>query len=341
MAKILGPLHSISAAGSFGPRLTFSNRKSGQQVRIQKAQVYTPNTAQQTAREAYAAAYAGWNDLSDEEKQEYKDRAGATMTGYNLYMKENIGVSAFVAKGGTITDAGEYRYHTFTENGVFEIGVASLSIEFVIIAGGAGGGGGGYNGYGGGGGGAGGMKEDTETLTKNTYDIVIGAGGNGGNNTQKGFDGENSTFNGVTAHGGGGGGKGPDALSGGNNGGSGGGAAGNNSSLTYGSGTSGEGNNGANGSFQTGLGGGGGGKTGAASNATGGAGKTSTYSGTETVFCIGGAGGKIGGAASNGASASANTGNGGGGAEGSSTPGGGGTGGNGGSGRVVVRYLIP
>lgn len=93
MAKILGPLHSISAAGSFGPRLTFSNRKSGQQCRIQKAQVYTPNTAQQTAREAYATAYAGWNALSEEEKQEYKDRAKSTMTGYNLYMKENISIT--------------------------------------------------------------------------------------------------------------------------------------------------------------------------------------------------------------------------------------------------------
>jgi hypothetical protein len=125
MAKILGPLHSISAAGSFGPRLTFSNRKSGQQVRIQKAQVYTPNTAQQTAREAYAAAYAGWNALSDEEKQEYKDRAGAGMTGYNLYMKENIST--------TPTETLELDYFEYSSNSLIRAAYINSKSDCSLI----------------------------------------------------------------------------------------------------------------------------------------------------------------------------------------------------------------
>ena len=61
--------------------------------------------------------------------------------------------SPIVATGGNVTTSGNYKYHTFTTSGTFQItdAPAGESIEYVIVAGG-GGGGGGANGNGCGGG---------------------------------------------------------------------------------------------------------------------------------------------------------------------------------------------
>ena len=73
MAKIEGPLFSQEASGSMGPRLTFSQRKTGQQVRFQKKQK-DHNTASQTVQRGFfEEGYAAWNTLSDAEKQQWND----------------------------------------------------------------------------------------------------------------------------------------------------------------------------------------------------------------------------------------------------------------------------
>jgi hypothetical protein len=71
--KIKGPLLSNLASGSIGPHLTFSQRKSGQQARYQKAQVDVITSARTTQRSYFDEAVGKWNSLSDEQRQQWND----------------------------------------------------------------------------------------------------------------------------------------------------------------------------------------------------------------------------------------------------------------------------
>ena len=62
--------------------------------------------------------------------------------------------SAFTATGGTVSDAGGYRYHQFNSSGNFVVSKGTTSVDYIIVAGGGGAAGGDYA-TGGGGGGAG------------------------------------------------------------------------------------------------------------------------------------------------------------------------------------------
>jgi hypothetical protein len=101
--------------------------------------------------------------------------------------------------GGTISSAGGYRIHTFTDVGTSQFNMSmvasALNIEYLIIAGG-GGGSGEYSG----GGGAGGYRTGTISSGPANYPIAVGMGGAGG---AYGFNGGNSSFNGVISTGGG------------------------------------------------------------------------------------------------------------------------------------------
>jgi hypothetical protein len=108
--------------------------------------------------------------------------------------------------GGTITTAGGYRIHTFTNTGANTFTIlpgysAGLSAEILMIAGGGGGG------SIGGGGGAGGYIYGTTTIQPNTYPLNVGNGGarsgTGHGSTVVGTQGENTTGFGLTAIGGG------------------------------------------------------------------------------------------------------------------------------------------
>jgi hypothetical protein len=88
MAKIRNPLNSISASGSIGERLTFSQRKSGQQARFQKKQSDKITTKRITERALYSSAVLGWNGLDTMLKENWKSAAYSRhMTGYNFYVK--------------------------------------------------------------------------------------------------------------------------------------------------------------------------------------------------------------------------------------------------------------
>ncbi len=73
MAKLKGPLFSNVASGLLGPRLTFSQRKSGQQVRFQKAQTDVTTTDRTTQRYYFIEAYEQWNTLSPADQQQWND----------------------------------------------------------------------------------------------------------------------------------------------------------------------------------------------------------------------------------------------------------------------------
>ena len=153
------------------------------------------------------------------------------------------------ATGGTVTCSGDFKIHTFTGPGTFQVTNISPSapenaLEYVVVAGGGGGGGDAVS-TAGGGGGAGGFRFAAPTLAPATYPakplagpaaitaavqsypITVGAGGNGGSGSggsNSGTAGTVSTFSTITSAGGGfGNGAGSPETPGGD-GGSGGGA---------------------------------------------------------------------------------------------------------------------
>ena len=269
-----------------------------------------------------------------------------------------------VATGGTITCCGDYKIHTFTGPGSFEVTKAASAapdnvVSYMVVAGG-GAGGTSEASQQGGGGGAGGFREDKSpvtpytasplegagpiTVTAAAFPITVGGGGAAaGGPLTKGGNGGVSTFSTITSAGGGGGGAGSNAgnCRGGNDGGSGGGEGANNSTAVPGGAgntpptSPPQGSNGGANVSGPGAGGSGGGATGAGSvipsggstAQPGGTGATTSISSSSIQYSIGGetSAGGTGSAGPN------NTGIGGQGGKNAFA-------GNGGSGIVIIRY---
>ena len=111
------------------------------------------------------------------------------------------------ATGGTVTEDGDYKVHTFTGDGSFVVSTVgnssgSSTVDYLVVA--AGGGGGSCNGGGGGGGSV--ITASSDDVTATTYPISIGAGGSGGSGSGVPANkGNNTTFFGITSISGGGG----------------------------------------------------------------------------------------------------------------------------------------
>jgi len=91
MAKLTSPLMSQTASGTIGPRMTFSMRKSGAQVRIQKFQKDKFSLSQLTHRSIYNFALAKWNSFTISQKSVYQLEAKKLkMSGYNFFMKQAL-----------------------------------------------------------------------------------------------------------------------------------------------------------------------------------------------------------------------------------------------------------
>ena len=234
----------------------------------------------------------------------------------------NIGSNFIAASGGTITECGNFRIHTFTGPGTFTVNsLSQTAAENIVgyqVVGGGGAGGGSMTATGGGagGGGAGGFREGRNvpidnftasplvadaptnaiTVTQTSFPITVGAGGTGAARSQGGC-GSTSTFSTITsAGGGGGGGRSPvSGVGNGNDGGSGGGGGwGSSASGSAGSGntpptTPSQGNNGA--ALQApSTPGGGGGAGGNASGRNGGTSVSSSITGASVARAGGGGG---------------------------------------------------
>ena len=305
--------------GTFGTNnLTIGRNGSNINGSASDYAIYQNNT---TAQFIYVDATEGWR---------------LVFTGASSDLASNF----IVATGGTITCCGDYKIHTFTGPGSFNVvntGPGSSTVDYLVIAGGGGGGG-----SRGGGGGAGGYRESSGAasgcytvsplgacvsalpVTVQSYPITVGAGGNGSSNpSSRGCNGNNSVFSSITATAGGSGGTCStlgNPQSAGNPGGSGGGASSPeqpSGTPTTGPGGSGntppvsppQGNPGGNGvsdnaSFRNAGGGGGAGA--AASNSPpstgtdGGNGVTSSINGTPTTRAGGGGGVDLSGSQSGG-----------------------------------------
>ena len=274
-----------------------------------------------------------------------------------------------MATGGTITEVGGYRIHTFTASGTFTMNV-STNVEVLVVAGG--GGGGKY--WSAGGGGAGGLiYKSTFAVVAQAYIVTVGSAGAGSKTFNSGrgnaYNGGDSVFSTLTALGGGYGASYPNGyfVTPGGNGGSGGGAGKFDYDTSGGPGSatqpgSSSGGFGSNGGTAVNAGGGGGGGAGAvggngAANVggNGGAGLSYSISGSAVYYAGGGGGassagtagtGGIGGGGNGGnqptagSDGTANTG-GGGGAGGNGTDETSPAGGAGGSGIVIIRYPSP
>jgi len=285
---------------------------------------------------------------------------------------------AFItATGGTVTESGDFKIHTFTGPGTFCVSQASTiaaenTVGYLVIAGGASGGVGGSN-VTGGGGGAGGYREgkntpidnftgspliasaptNAVTISATAFPITVGAGGAAaGPGDASGNPGSNSIFSTITSHGGGGGGgNGSVGFAGGSGGGGqesdGPGYAGNTPPVSPP-----QGQPGGTGSESGNSSGGGGGAGGAGSNptaGTGGPGVASSITGSPVTRAGGGASnggaGGPGGGGESGGSPSYPRGSDSAGGNGTANTGGGSgaamathTSGTGGSGIVIIRY---
>jgi len=104
--------------------------------------------------------------------------------------------------GGTETEVGLYRYHTFTSNGTLTfVGAGSVTADILVVGGG---GGAGVGNDAGGGGGGGSVLRLTAQILTGTEAVVVGGGGNGGiNGSVSAGNGVNSSIAGNIALGGG------------------------------------------------------------------------------------------------------------------------------------------
>ncbi len=253
------------------------------------------------------------------------------------------------ASGGTTSTSGGYEYHHFTSDGDFVV-PSSANIEVLMIGGGAAGGS-----HHGGGGGAGGTIYDTSlAVTKQTYALVVGTGGDANPTNQNGDNGTNSTGFGWIGVGGGGGGHYSNVA--GSNGGMGGGGGGYGSAAGGQTQTSSTASSGTrtvyayNGTSKTGAsasdgqGGGAGGSAGQPRTFS----NFSSFGGFSGAFAAGGQSGGDGGRKNSLGAGGGEGGQGGGGSgsaatDGTGSGGGGGGGGNGlgadgGNGVILIRY---
>lgn len=304
----------------------------------------------------------------------------AQYTTATLYGVKNVTTATGTGKaigGDEIYTDGTYWYHKFTTVGTTSFTpLTSLTVDYLVVAGGGSGAvsNNGNNGTGGGGAGGvrctvgatggGGSLESPLSLTAQAYTVTVGDGGASRTGTGNvGANGSNSVFATITAIGGGGGGYWNGTTHTVGTGGSGGGAgvAQNGTSKTGGAGTANQGFAGGNSGTgaSSGMGSGGGGGAGAVgSNGTstaggaGGTGITTNISGISATYGGGGggadgnaqtshgAGGAGGGTAGGDPSTSAATANTGGGSGGANATSGSGTSGKGGSGIVIIRYPV-
>lgn len=193
-----------------------------------------------------------------------------------------------VATGGTTSDAGGFRTHTFLSSGSLVVTNGGV-IEYLVVAGGGSGGGNSAN-RSGGGGGAGGFKTGTMTINPGTYAISVGAGGMALTPQTSASNGGGSSIGTLVTTTGGGGGasvSGTTAVAG-RAGGSGGGGT---CSGAGGAGSSSQGNNGGGSASTTSGAGGGADAAGTAVSvvtSNGGGGTASSMTGVSVTYSVGG-----------------------------------------------------
>lgn len=90
MAKVINPLMSISASGRLGG-LIYQTSRYGNQVKAHSPHTKRPSELQLKQNYVFGQVADEWRYLTESEKEEYNKRAvKLKMTGFNLYIKENL-----------------------------------------------------------------------------------------------------------------------------------------------------------------------------------------------------------------------------------------------------------
>ena len=90
MAKLWGPLFSLSAHGKLGA-LIYECGRYGQYVKGLTPQRYKPSEAQLVLNVTFGITAENWHALTDQQKETYNVNArGTKMTGFNLYIKQHF-----------------------------------------------------------------------------------------------------------------------------------------------------------------------------------------------------------------------------------------------------------
>jgi len=107
MAKVKLPLLSAEARGELAKSMIYQQQKYGGAIVKRYAIPRVGQAASQLLqRAAYRTALDGWNILSDNAKEAYRDRARLIhLLGINLYLRENIGTATWVIGQGVIGQA--------------------------------------------------------------------------------------------------------------------------------------------------------------------------------------------------------------------------------------------
>lgn len=91
MAKLRNPLFSIDAHGSIGKIITYSKRKSGNQVRSYTKPQKPPSAKQRGQRRLTQFLVAQWQNMSDGDKATWATNAAASklnLSGYHYFLRE-------------------------------------------------------------------------------------------------------------------------------------------------------------------------------------------------------------------------------------------------------------
>lgn len=91
MAKTKGPLLSLDAHGSLSKLLTYSNRRSGQQVRKYNKPLVVPSAKQRGQRRLTEFLVAHWQNMSSATKATWEANAkasGLNLPGYQYFLRE-------------------------------------------------------------------------------------------------------------------------------------------------------------------------------------------------------------------------------------------------------------
>lgn len=108
MVKVINPFLSVECRGKFGGCI-YQTGLYGQYVRGYVPQTFKPTEAQLLQNYLFGVAADKWRLLSDEEKEELNRRANPMkMTGFNLYIKENIKSPSQVKYGQARYGSGHY-----------------------------------------------------------------------------------------------------------------------------------------------------------------------------------------------------------------------------------------
>lgn len=98
MVRVSAPLGSMQARGKMGC-LIYEVGRYGQYCKMYTPQRKRPSEAQKEQNYKFGTAADKWRILSDEEKEEWTKRAvGLKMTGFNLFIKENIDLSSKIGE---------------------------------------------------------------------------------------------------------------------------------------------------------------------------------------------------------------------------------------------------